>query len=92
MAVRISTTHRWDFCRALARLWRPFTAPPRQSLQAVSALGLIAALYLPRFDNKVVQEFSGMQVVNKKHPHFCGCCANSQKQMATYYYMAREWI
>ena len=28
----------------LARRWRPFTAPPRQSLQAVSALGLIAAL------------------------------------------------
>ena len=30
--------------KPLARLWRPFTAPPRQSLQAVSALGLIAAL------------------------------------------------
>jgi len=33
--------------------WRPFTAPPRQSLQAVSALGLIAALYIPRSDDKM---------------------------------------
>ena len=35
--------------KPLARLWRPFTAPPRQSLQAVSALGLIAALAISFF-------------------------------------------
>ena len=60
--LRCATAAPLGLIAVLARLWRPFTATPRQSSNKFdSALGLIAVLYLHYFDDKMVQTVSGVQ-------------------------------
>ena len=63
MAVRFSTIHRWDFL--------PSVNPPSESFRcyvlaiqtSLIAFDLIAALYLPRSDDKTVHRVSDVQTL-----------------------------